>query len=52
MWRSLREWEERTEGWIKEKFANINAKEIQGKADNFSKICNRVEKNLPPNPIA
>ena len=52
MWRSLREWEERTEGWIKEKFANINAKEIQGKADQFSKICNRVEKNLPPNPIA
>lgn len=33
MWRSLREWEERTEAWIKEKFNNINAKEIQGKAD-------------------
>jgi len=28
MWRSLREWEEKTEGWIKEKFNNINAKEI------------------------
>ncbi len=52
MWRSLNEWEEKTEAWIKEKFNNINAKDIQAKADQFSKICNRVEKNLPPNPIA
>ena len=52
MWRSLNEWEERTDGWVKEKFSNINAKEIQAKADEFSKKCNRVEKNLPPNPIA
>ena len=52
MWRSLHEWEEKTEGWIKERFNNINAKEIQAKADQFSKICNRVEKNLPANPIA
>lgn len=52
MWRSLNEWEERTDGWVKEKFSNINAKEIQAKADQFSKICNRVEKNLPVNPIA
>ena len=52
MWRSLREWEEKAEGWVKEKFSIINAKEIASKADQFSKICNRVEKNLPPNPIA
>jgi hypothetical protein len=52
MWRSLHEWEEKTEGWIKERFNNINAKDIQAKADQFSKICNRVEKNLPANPIA
>lgn len=52
MWRSLNEWEERTDGWVKEKFSNINAKDIQAKADEFSKKCNRVEKNLPPNPIA
>lgn len=52
MWRSLNEWEERTDGWVKEKFGSINAKDIQAKADQFSKICNRVEKNLPPNPIA
>lgn len=51
MWRSLREWEEKTENWIKEKFSNINAKDISSRADHFSKICNRVEKNLPPNPI-
>lgn len=52
MWRSLREWEEKTEQWIKEKFANINAKDIAAKADQFTKICMRVEKNLPPNAIA
>ncbi len=51
MWRSLSEWEEKTETWIKEKFSQINAKDIAAKADQFSKICNRVEKNLPPNPI-
>ncbi len=33
MWRSLREWEELTDHWIKEKFNNINAKEIATKAD-------------------
>lgn len=33
MWRSLNEWEERTDGWVKEKFGNINAKDIQAKAD-------------------
>jgi hypothetical protein len=33
MWRSLREWEEKTESWIKEKFSNINAKDIALKAD-------------------
>ena len=52
MWRSLNEWEERTDAWVKETFSNINAKDIQAKADEFSKKCNRVEKNLPANPIA
>jgi hypothetical protein len=52
MWRSLNEWEEKTDAWVQEKFVNINAKDIQAKADQFSKICNRVEKNLPPNPIS
>lgn len=52
MWRSLFEWEEKTDAWVKEQFSNINAKDIQTRADQFSKICNRVEKNLPPNPIA
>jgi len=28
MWRSLNEWEEKTDAWIKEKFSNINAKDI------------------------
>lgn len=33
MWRSLREWEEKTELWIKESFCNVNAKDIASKAD-------------------
>jgi hypothetical protein len=33
MWRSLNEWEEKTDAWVQEKFANINAKDIQAKAD-------------------
>jgi dynein heavy chain len=52
MWRSLREWEESTEAWILENFATIDAKAISAKADQFSKYASRVEKNLPPNPIA
>lgn len=52
MWRSLNEWQEKTDSWIQEKFSNINAKDIQAKADQFSKICLRVEKNLPANPVS
>jgi len=33
MWRSLKEWEELTETWTKTQFNNINAKEIETKAD-------------------
>ena len=33
MWRSLNEWEEKTDAWVQEKFGNINAKDIQAKAD-------------------
>ena len=28
MWRSLNEWEERTDKWVQEKFSNVNAKDI------------------------
>lgn len=28
MWRSLNEWEEKTDAWVQEKFGNINAKDI------------------------
>ncbi|PCI26914.1 hypothetical protein COB52_05615 [Candidatus Kaiserbacteria bacterium] len=51
MWRSLKQWEELTEGWAKQKFDSIDAKSIQVQADKFAKICSRVEKNLPENPI-
>lgn len=51
MWRSLKEWEELQEIWIKTQFNNIQAKEIATKADYFAKICMRLEKNLEDNPI-
>ena len=51
MWRSLKEWEELQEMWIKTQFNNIQAKEIAVKADYFAKICLRLEKNLEDNPI-
>ena len=51
MWRSLKEWEELQEIWIKTQFNNIQAKEIASKADYYAKICVRLEKNLEDNPI-
>jgi len=33
MWKSLKEWEELTEMWIKTQFNEINAKDIEGRAD-------------------
>ena len=51
MWRSLKEWEELTEKWIKTQFNNIQAKEIAQKADGYAKIVLRLEKNLEENPI-
>ena len=51
MWRSLEKWENLTDNWIKQQFSLINAKEIGGEAEKYAKISNRVEKNLPENPI-
>lgn len=51
MWRSLKEWQELQEQWIKTQFNSIQAKEIAAQADKFSKICVRLEKNLEENPI-
>lgn len=51
MWRSLKEWEELIEKWIKTQFNNIQAKDIAAKADQYAKICMRLEKNLEDNPI-
>jgi dynein heavy chain len=51
MWRSLKEWEELTEKWIKTQFNAIQAKDIAARADQFAKVCLRLEKNLEPNPI-
>lgn len=51
MWRSLKEWEELQETWIKTQFGSIQAKDISQKADFYAKICMRLEKNLEDNPI-
>lgn len=51
MWRSLKDWEELSEQYNKTQFNQINAKDIAGKADQYAKICLRLEKNLEENPI-
>lgn len=52
MWRSLKEWESLTNDWVKTQFALIDAPSIEKQAVTFSKVANRVEKNLPENPVA
>jgi len=52
MWRSLKDWEALTSEWVKTQFAMIDAPAIEKQAINFSKVSNRVEKNLPENPVA
>ena len=37
--------------WLKTRFNDINAKSISKEADNYYKICMRLEKNMPPNMI-
>ena len=38
MWRAKKEWGILVSGWIDGKFKDINTKEIQGKADEYTKI--------------
>lgn len=51
LWRSLQQWEDKTDTWTKTQFSQIQAKDIAAQAEQFSKICLRLEKNLDPNPI-
>jgi dynein heavy chain len=51
MWRSLKQWEEKTEDWVKQQFKLINAKAISDEADQYAKVAARVDKGLPENPI-
>ena len=51
MWRSLREWQDMNEGWLKTRFGKVDAADITAKAEKFAKNCFRVEKGLDPNPI-
>jgi len=38
MWKTLRDWQNLTSGWIDSKFTEINVKEIKEKADFYTKI--------------
>ena len=51
MWRSLNEWQDMMEKWIKTSFGQIDAVEIEKQAEKYSKISVRLEKNLDANPI-
>jgi len=51
MWRSLNEWQDMNEVWLKTQFAKVDANDIKTKAEKFAKNCMRLEKNLDPNPI-
>ena len=39
------------EAWLKTPFGDVDAKSIAKEAENYAKICMRLEKNLEPNPI-
>lgn len=51
LWRSLKEWEEMTEEWLKTDFKDIDANKIKNIAEEYAKKCLRLEKNLEDNPI-
>lgn len=51
MWRSLNDWQEMNEVWLKTQFGKVDAADITTKAEKFAKNCMRIEKNLDPNPI-
>ena len=51
MWRSLNEWQDLNEKWLKTQFSEVDAKGITTLAEKFAKNCMRLEKNLDPNPI-
>lgn len=52
MWRSLNEWQTKTEDWYKAEFNEIDVEQISNLAERYSKTSSRVEKNLPINPIS
>jgi len=51
MWKSLNEWQDMNEVWLKTGFTKVDAGDIKVKAEKFAKNCMRIEKNLDPNPI-
>lgn len=48
LWRALRDWRKLQSEWIGTAFAQINAKSIREKSEEFSKIVSRCESSLPP----
>ncbi len=51
MWKSTKEWEELQDSWVRQPFKDIDAKGIEAQANNFAKICNKLEKSLEDNEI-
>lgn len=52
MWRNLNKWQEYNDKWYQTQFSAIDTATIKTLSDKFAKECVRIEKNLPPNPIA
>lgn len=51
LWSSLDEWEYLASQWIDTPFSKIEAEHIRLKCENYSKIVNRCNKYMPPNPV-
>lgn len=51
MWHSLQEWTEKTEGWKRTLFNQIDAPGIAKEAEKYAKICKRIEGSIEANSI-
>lgn len=51
MWHALDEWAIKTDEWKKTNFGDIDAPNISKQAENYAKICKRLEGALTANPV-
>ena len=52
LWKSLKEWEELTSQWTEQKFISIDSKVIEQKAEEYSEIALKLQKELPENEVS